>query len=175
MKTNVLLAAAVVASTLWLGSTRAYADEDLHTLYQDGRAAYYAGQLDVAREKLAKVLAANPSHTQTRAMMADIEAKIGKDNVMLRKSYEKIMIDKIEFADVELSEAVLAVRMKAKAATKDKVVPNIILKTPELGKKAVSLNLTNMPLSEVLSYLAQVAGVRITYDTSAVMFSNPAG
>lgn len=176
MKTNALLAALLVATTVWLGQSIARAaDEPLHVLYQDGRAAFYAGQFDVAREKLAKVLAVNPNHTQSRAMMAQIEEKLGKDNVMLRKSYEKIIIDKIEFADVELSEAILAVRMKAKAATQDKVIPNIILKTPEIGKKSVSLNLSNMPLSEVLNYLAQVAGVRISYDTSAVLFTSPAG
>lgn len=176
MKTNALLAALLVATTVWLGQSIARAaDEPLHVLYQDGRAAFYAGQFDVAREKLAKVLAVNPNHTQSRAMMAQIEEKLGKDNVMLRKSYEKIIIDKIEFADVELSEAILAVRMKAKAVTQDKVIPNIILKTPEIGKKTVSLNLSNMPLSEVLNYLAQVAGVRISYDTAAVLFTSPAG
>ncbi len=176
MKTNALLAALLVATTVWLGQSIARAaDEPLHVLYQDGRAAFYAGQFDIAREKLAKVLAVNPNHTQSRAMMAQIEEKLGKDNVMLRKSYEKIIIDKIEFADVELSEAILAVRMKVKAVTQDKVIPNIILKTPEIGKKTVSLNLSNMPLSEVLNYLAQVAGVRISYDTAAVLFTSPAG
>lgn len=175
MKTNALLAAFMVATTLWLGQSTAGADDAIHVLYQDGRAAFYAGQFDIAREKLAKVLAVNPNHTQSRAMMAQIEEKLGKDNVMLRKSYEKIMIDKIEFTDVELSEAILAVRMKAKAATQDKVVPNVILKNPEMGKKSVTLNLTNMPLSEVLSYLAQVAGARISYDTAAVLFTSPAG
>lgn len=174
MKTNVLMLAALTASLLLPGITSVTAEEPLHVLYQDGRAAFYAGQFEVAREKLAKVLAVNPNHTQSRAMMAQIEEKLGRDNVLLRKQYEKIIIDKIEFTDVELSEAILAVRMKAKAATQDKVVPNVILKNQDLGKKLVSLNLTGMPLSEVLSYLAQIAGARITYDKSAVLFASPA-
>lgn len=175
MKTHALLLAALVVSTAWLSPSPVFAEDDLHTLYQDGRAAFFANQFDIAREKLAKVLAVNPQHTQSRAMMAQIEQKLGADNVMLRKSYEKIIIDKIEFTDVELSEAIQAVRMKTKAATQDKVVPNVIVKSPEIGKKLVSINLNNMPLSEVLNYLAQLAGARITYDKSAVLFSNPAG
>jgi hypothetical protein len=55
------------------------------------------------------------------------------------------------------------------------VVPNIIIKSPEIAQKNVSLNLSKVPLTEVLNYLAEVTGARITYDTSAVLFSNRAG
>lgn len=146
--------------------------DDLHVIYEEGRAAFNAGEFQLAREKLAYVLTKNPTHLPTRAMMAQIERVMGVDNVMLRKSYEKIIIDKIEFADVELNEAIYAVRMKAKIATNDKVVPNLIVKSPELGKKIVSINLSQVPLSEVLQYLAQLAGGRLTYDKSAVMISS---
>ena len=146
--------------------------DDLHVIYEEGRAAFNAGEFQLAREKLAYVLTKNPTHLPTRAMMAQIERVLGVDNVMLRKSYEKIIIDKIEFVDVELNEAIYAVRMKAKIATNDKVVPNLIVKSPELGKKMVSINLTQVPLSEVLQYLAQLAGGRLTYDRSAVMISS---
>ena len=63
----------------------------------------------------------------------------------------------------------------AKKATNDKVTPNLIIKDPEVGKKVVSINLTQVPLSEVLNYLAKLAGAKLTYEKNAVMFCQPAG
>jgi hypothetical protein len=151
------------------------AGDDLHVTYEEGRAYFNAGQWDLAREKLALVAAKNPSHAPTRAMLAQIEQKLGVDNTMLRKSYSEVIIEKIEFSDAALDEAVEAVRILSKKATNGKIIPNIIMKDPEIGKKQVSLNLTKIPLSEVLSYLAKLAGAKLTYEKSAVMFASPAG
>ncbi len=150
------------------------AEDDLHTIYQDGRAAFFAGQFDLAREKLSVVLAKNPTHPETRAMMAQIELKLGSDNTLLRKSYEKIIIEKFEVNEAELNEALQALRILAGKASGGKVIPNIILKDQALGKKSVTLNLSKIPLSEALGYLAQLTGAKISYDKTAVMFSNPA-
>jgi len=175
MKTKLPRILAVVIAALLASPSLLRAEDSLHVLYQEGMAAFKAGQLELAREKLAPVLAANPSHLQTRSMMTQIEAKIGADNTALRKSYGKIIIDKVEFADVELDEALTAVRILTRKATGEKVTPNIIVKNPELGKKMVTLNLSKVPLSEVLNYLAQLAGGKLVYDKSSVIFSNPAG
>lgn len=174
MKRNLLSLLAGIVSALCLHTSAVFA-EDLHVVYQEGRAAFFAGQYDLAREKLSQVIAANPSHMETRAMIAQIDQKLGSENTALRKSYEKIIIDKIEFTEVALSEAIEAVRIKAKQATGEKVIPNIILKDPEIGKKLVSINLSKVPLSEVLNYLSQLAGAKLKYDKTAVIFSNLAG
>ncbi len=175
MKRNILSLFAGLLSILCLNITTVLAGDDLHVVYQEGRAAFFAGQFDLAREKLSQVLVANPTHMETRAMIAQIDQKLGSENTVLRKSYEKIIIDKIEFTDVALAEAIEAVRIKSKQATGEKVIPNIILKDPELGKKVISINLSKVPLSEVLNYLGQLTGARIKYDKTAVIFSNLGG
>ena len=172
MKTKLL--SAFAAFVFVLGLSPFAKAQDLHVTYEEGRAAYNAGQLELAREKLNIVAAKNPSHIPTQAMLAQIQQKLGVDNTQLRKSYEQIILPKIEFTDVELSEAIQAVRMLTKKATNEKTVPNIILKTPDLGNKLVSINLNNVPLSEVLNYLAQLSGAKLTYDKTAVMFAGPA-
>lgn len=170
MKTMILLLLAAVLAA----PTSVRAEDDLHVVYEEGRAAFHAGQFELAREKLAYVLSKSPGHLPTQAMMAQIVQKIGADNTMLRKSYEKVIIDKIEFTDVALDEALQAVRVLARRASNDKVSPNIIVKSPEIGRKPVSISLTQVPLSEVLNYLAQLTGARLSYDKAAVMFTNRA-
>ena len=174
MKNTILhLAGLVLLLNLGISSVRA--EDDLHSIYQEGRAFFYAGQFDLAREKLSIVLAKNPNHQQTRAMMAQIEQQLGADNTQLRKSYDKVIIDKFEVNDAELNEALQALRVLAGKASGGKVIPNIILKDHALGRKTVTLTLANIPLSEALNYLAQRTGAKLSYDKMAVMFSNPAG
>ena len=172
MKTHPLLLAGASA-ILWLCAPVARAEDDLHVLYQEGRAAFFSGQFEIAREKLALVLAKSPGHPQTRAMMAQIEQKIGADNTLLRKSYEKIVIEKFEVSDAELSEALQALKILAKNASGGKIIPNVIVRDAEIGKKPITLNLSKIPLSEALRYLADLSGAHLSYDKTAVIFSKP--
>ncbi len=54
MKTSLLFIAS--AAFLLAPCFTLRAEDDLHVLYQEGRAAFFAGQFDLAREKLSKVL-----------------------------------------------------------------------------------------------------------------------
>jgi tetratricopeptide (TPR) repeat protein len=169
MKTKLLVVSVVLMGLI---APAARAADDLHVIYEEGRAYFNAGQWDLAREKLLQVAAKNPAHVPTRAMLAQIQMKLGADNTALRKTYQGVIIEKIEFSDAALEEAVEAVRILSKRASAGKIVPNIIIKDPELGKKQVSLNLSSMPLSEVLNYLAKLAGAKLIYDKNAVMFAS---
>ncbi len=152
-------------------NTPAAAADDLKTSYQQGRALFYAGQLEAAREKLAPVLAKNPNHLETQAMMAQIKQQLGEGENTLKSSYQKVVLEKVEFSNVELSEALQAVRFLSRKATNEKISANVIVANPELAKKPVSINLTQVPLSEVINYLAQMAGAKVTYDKVAVVLS----
>ncbi len=173
MKTLLLLLAGAVLTLA--PAPRLRAEDSLQVIYEEGRTAFYSGQYELAREKLSKVLEKNPSHPQTLAMMATIKQKIGEDNTALRHSYEKVILPKFEVTEVTLDESLQALRILARNASKGAVVPNIIIKNPDLGKKQVSLSLTSVPLSEAINYLAQLAGAKLTYEKSGVMFSSPTG
>lgn len=160
-------------SILGISPASLLAQDDIHVLFQDGRAAYNAGQYEIAREKLALVLLKNPEHPQTRAMMAQIELKVGTDNALLRKSYDKVILDKFEVVDVELAESIQALKILSKNASDGKITPNVIVSDPDLAKKRVSLSLEKIPLSEALRYLAKLTGAQLSYDKNAVIYSKP--
>lgn len=170
MKTTILLCAAALLAAFAPTTVRAV--DDIHVTYEEGRAAFLAGQFDLAREKLAYVAAKAPDHLPTRAMLAQIEAQLGPDNTMLRKSYEKVILDRVEFADVTVDEALQAVRMLAMKASQNKVAPNVIVKSPGIGKKTISLNLAQVPLTEVLNYIAQLSESKVIYDKTAVVITS---
>jgi hypothetical protein len=170
MKTTILLVVAAVLTAFAPASVRAA--DDVYVAYEEGRAAFNIGQFEIAREKLNYVLSKAPDHLPTRAMLAQIEAKLGPNNTTLRKSYEKVVLEKVEFVDVSVEEALQALRTLSLRASQNKVSPNVIVKSPDVAKRTISLNLTQVPLTEVLNYVAQLSGSKVVYDKNAVVITN---
>lgn len=146
------------------------AADDLNTLFQLGKAAYYRGDFEQAQLLLNQVAAKQPNHFETKALLAQIRTQM-KPEGSLRKSYQSVTLQKIEFTDVSLEEAVEGLRALSKAATEGKVVPNIIIKDSSLSAKKLSLNLRNLPLTDAIQYLADLSGAKTVYDKHAVIFT----
>ena len=144
---------------------------DLETVYQQGRAAYYAGNVEQAKKLLNQVLAANPNHLPTRAMLADIAANAKTGEPSLRTQYAGVTIPKFEVNEVTLGESLQALAMMAKNHSGGKVTPNFIVKSPDLNKTNLTLSLSNAPLDEVVRYLGEMAKAKVTWDKHAVVFS----
>ncbi len=178
MKTHVLgmkvsmTAAASMLAAFWMAALpAAVSAEDLNAVYQQGRAAFYRGEFAKAQELLSRVAAANPRHTDTNNMLGYIKAHHQVKDVTLQKQYESLILPKVEFGDVTLREAMEGLRALAKNASNGKVVPNVIIRSEEAAEKKLSLNLSNIPLSEAINYVTQLTNTKATYDKHAVTIS----
>ena len=152
----------------------AFAADDVNQLFQMGRSAYYKGDIETAYQLLVQVEARNPKHFETKALLAQIRSQKKAGIVSVKKSYEGVLLAKIEFSEVTLEEAVEGLRALSKTATDGKVIPNIIIKDPTLASKTLSLNLRNLPLTDAIQYLADLVGAKTVYDKHAVMFTSAA-
>lgn len=160
------LMAACVGSSL--------AADDVNQMFQMGRAAFYKGDMDTAYQLLTLVEARNPKHFETKALLAQIRTQKKPGAVSVKKSYEAVILPKIEFTEVTLEEAVEGLRGLSKAASDGKVVPNIIIKDPALAAKTLTLNISNLPLTDAIQYVADLVGAKTLYDKNAVIFSSAA-
>lgn len=170
-KVSVSAAALVAAFVLTAAPVQA---EDLNAVYQQGRAAFYQGDMETAQQLLSRVAAANPKHTETANMLAYIRANHKAADNTLKNQYAAVILPKVEMSDVTVAEAVEGLRALSKNASGGKVMPNVIIKGEELGQKKLSLSLANIPLSEALNYVTQLSGSKATYDKHAVILSNTA-
>jgi hypothetical protein len=170
----VRMALALVAGAS-LGAAPLRAADDIENLFKMGRAAYYKGDLEQAHQLLSMVEAQNPRHQETRILLADVRMKLRATGTSLKKKYQGVMISKIEFADVTLQEALEGLRALSKNASGGQVVPNFIVTDTKVAGNKVSLNLTDVPLTTAIDYVARVAGARASYDQHAVMFTSAAG
>jgi hypothetical protein len=148
--------------------------EDLNAVYQQGRAAYYKGEMETAYKLLSRVAAANPKHVETANMLAYIRANHQPADNSLKNQYAAVMLPKVEMADVTLTEAIEGLRALSKNASAGKVMPNVIVKGEELAQRKLSLSLSNVPLTEALNYVTQLVSARATYDKHAVILTSQA-
>lgn len=170
-KVSVSAAAFVAAFVLTTAPVQA---EDLNAVYQQGRAAFYKGDMETAQQLLSRAAAANPKHTETANMLAYIRANHkGVDNT-LKNQYAAVVLPKVDMSDVTLTEAIEGLRALSKNASGGKVTPNVIIKGAELGQKKLSLSVANIPLSEALNYVTQLVEAKATYEKHAVILSSSA-
>lgn len=164
---------AVIAVSLALGMAphMASASDDLTALFQQGRAAYYKGDLELAKALLTQVQARDPQHFETRALLAQINASLANNaGSSLKKKYGSVVIPKLELADVTLTEALQALSILSKNASQEKVVPNFIVKDQTARDAPISLSLSSIPLPEAINYLANLSNTRAQYEDHAVVF-----
>ena len=146
---------------------------DLQKVFEQGRAAFYRGDYDLASRLLNQVAAANPRHEATRIMLATIATQ-PKLETNLKATYAGVQIPKIELNGVTLDESLQALKVMAGNASGGKVTPNFIIKSPDLNKTLLTLSLANTPLDEVVRYIAEMAKAKVTWDKHAVVFAGAA-
>lgn len=170
---KVLFCAAAFATALMTASPSLKA-EDLNATFQQGRAAFYRGDFATAKQLLTRVAAVNPKHEETANMLAYIRVNYKEVDTTLQKQYATVILPKVEFSDVTLTEAMDGLRALAKNASNGKVVPNVIIRGEEVAQRKLSLSLANIPLTEALNYATQMANAKATYDKHAVIVSGAA-
>lgn len=164
----------VTTALFVLGQMSVCRAEDLNAVYQQGRAAFYKGDMDTAQQLLSRVAAANPKHAETANMLAYIRANHQPKDNTLKNQYDAVMLPKVEMADVTLTEAIEGLRVLSKNASGGKVMPNVIVKGEDLAQHKLSLSLSNVPLTEALNYVTQLVGAKATYDKHAVILTSQA-
>lgn len=160
-----------VIATMAACAGSALAADDVNQIFQMGRAAYYKGDMETAYQLLKQVEARNPQHFETKALLAQIRSQMKPNTGSLKRTYEAVILPKVEFSEVTVEEAVEGLRALSKNASGGKVMPNIIIKDPAVASKSLSLNLRNVPLTEAIQYVASIGGAKVTYDKHAVMFT----
>jgi len=150
------------------------AGDDINKLYQQGREAFHKGDFETANTLLTQVAAAAPNHTDTQNMLRFIRANQKVNASTLKKDYGAVVLPKVEMQDVTLSEALEGLRLLTKNASGGKVTPNVIIKGTGLSDKRVTFSLANIPVTEVIDYLAQLTGSKASYDKHAVVLGEVA-
>jgi len=141
-------------------------------LYNRGVLAMNRGDVVNAEKDLRAVLQAQPQHPHARYALNQLLLNRSKFAARDRENKMKqTIIAKVEYSDASVAECMESLTIQVKAATEQKFSPNFILKDPmgRLKDKTITLQLANIPASQVLQYIATTAQCKIVYEEHAIV------
>ena len=147
--------------------------------FPEGQRAYAAGDLEGAKAKFSLVIGLEPQHQQARnylKMIAAAETKSGRSGV-LEKQLSALIIPKVEFREATFGTALNYLRTLAEKESEGKVKVSFVVQMPAafVETQTVTLNVTNIPFTEVLRYLGDLAGVQFVIERYAIIVKERTG
>jgi hypothetical protein len=157
-----------------LAGTFSLPAETVQQTYARGVRAYSGGNTETARKLFEEVLAADPGNKGAAAFIRNIDAA-KPAQVDLRKQMEAVIVPKIDFHDASLTTVLDYLPKVVAEQSKGRATLNIVRLFPsDYGaSKTITLQLSNAPMSSVLDYIAQLAGVKMEFQAHAVVVSLP--
>ncbi|HEY8901551.1 MAG TPA: hypothetical protein VIM61_14150 [Chthoniobacterales bacterium] len=148
--------------------------ESVQQVYARGVRAYSGGNLEQAQKLFREVLAADPGNQPAALYLQRIAAEKPK-NVDLRKQMEGVIVPKIDFRDTSLTTVLDFLPKVVAEQTGGHATLNIVrMFSSDYGReKLITLQLSGVPVTSVLDYVAQLANVKVAYQAHAVVISAP--
>lgn len=137
-------------------------------LQLDAVRAYSAGDYTTAKSLFESLLAENPRNAAAQSYLKMIAAK-QREGTSLEATLKKVVIPKVDLHDATVQESVAFVAQHVKDLTKGKQIVNVVwLVPPADTNNTVTLSLENVPATEVLQYIADIAKLKLEYDPMAL-------
>ena len=173
---KIIIASLLIASAI---SLRAQDSKPISTtqghpqaLYERALVAMNRGDVAAAEKDFRAVLQAQPDHPHARYGLNKLLLHREKYAALYRENMMKqTKIAKVEYSDATVAECLQSLTELVKAATAEKFTPNFIIKDPagKLKSGNITMNLSNIPASQVLQYIASSAQCKITYEEHAII------
>ena len=165
----VILTACIAFASVALGG------QELSDLLTEAQRAYLRGEIAVAKEKFELVRKLDPQNriavSSLRRIAADeakATAELGPGNAT-KVALAKLIMPKIDLREASLAEALEFLRQKGNQLDDGKTAINFVVQLDDATKATkVTLSLSNVPFSEVLRYIGDLAQVEFVYDRFAI-------
>jgi len=135
---------------------------------REAQQAYAAGDLDTARQKFQLVIAEEPRNVVARnylKMIAAADAR-GGGSKKLERQLQSLEIPAVDFRDATLDSALEFLRQQAEKV--GNIRTTFVVQPGVDASRPVTLKLTNVPFTEVLRYIGQLANARFEIESYAI-------
>jgi hypothetical protein len=173
---NLLQKSLLVAVSLGIASSAWAAD--LQKLLTEGQTAFMRGDLVTAKRNFVIANKMDPKNPTVIGFLKQIAAAEAKNpsGASSEHEYRDIVIPQIQFKEATFASAVDFMKKKVSDLTGGKKSINIVNKLPaEAQNTPITLNLTNIPFTEALRYIAELVGAKVEYQKYAVVLAPAVG
>ena len=163
-----LIMAAVLFFTPAGYAQQATAQEALTEAQRD----YLKGDLDAAKERFGYVLQLDPTNLTAQnylRMIETAEKSSGKNNP-LEKALNALVISHVELKEATFDTALQYLKQTAEKVGDGKTKVNFVVQVPAdvVARTKVTLNLSDVPFTEVLHYLSELTGFKFKIEKYAI-------
>jgi hypothetical protein len=172
---NLLQKSLLVAVSLGVASSAWAAD--IQKLLTEGQTAFMRGDVPTAKRNFEMANKLDPKNPTVIGFLKQIAAAEAKNPALASTEieYRGIIIPQLQFKEATLNSAIEFMKKKVSDLTGGKKSINIVNKLgPEAQNTPITLNLTNIPFTEALRYIAELVGAKVEYQKYAVVLA-PAG
>jgi hypothetical protein len=152
---------------------------EVTALSAEGQAAFQRGDIQKAKEAFDMAYSLDTRNTVVVGYLRRIKEaeKTMPRSVDREKQYAAVIIPKLEFRDATLGSALDFVKRTVDKQTGGKQPISIVVQMPteQINTLTVTLNLTNIPVTEALRYIADLVNANVIYEKYAVVIRPRAG
>ncbi len=168
------LFALFIAMVFVAGTPAQAQQQSVQQVYDQAVKDFDAQNFEAAKAGFQKVLRSRPGYVYARNYLAKTEIALKNpppSTDTLEKKLAAIVVPKFTFEDATLGDILRYLTQKSDELSGGKVVANFIYKGPAADRenKALTLNLANLPMTEVIRYVGLQTGTRFTYEKYAVV------
>lgn len=157
---------------LALACTGAALAEDMQKILTEAQIAFQKGDMVTAKRNFELVNRMDPRNPTAIGYLKTIAAQAKTDSaaVAVEKSLATLIIPEIQFKEATFGSALEFVRKKCTEVSGGKQTVNFVVQ-PGIDQEAttVTLALRNIPLTEALRYMGELANVSFEYQKYAVV------
>jgi hypothetical protein len=149
---------------------------DPQVLLSEGQQALLRGDTTTAKTKFTQVNRMDPKNPVAIGFLKQIAVQEANapGSPQTERELTALIVPQVQFKEASLSSALDFLKKKASDLTGGKKAVNIVLAPGVDPETKITLNLANIPMTEVLKYIGEMAGAKVEYQKFAVML-RPAG
>lgn len=149
------------------------AAEEVKQFLADGQAAFSKGDYAAAKGAFETVYQLDPRNLTAITFLQKIKVleKSAPKPMSQERQLAAVIVPKVQLKDATIGAVFDYLKSTAAKLTEGKVVVNFVLKLPEDAEKttAITLNMTEVPFTEVVKYVAELANLNVQYQQYAVL------
>jgi hypothetical protein len=156
-------------------ATGAFAQE-VSEILTEAQRAYLRNDTAVAKEKFELVRKLEPNNRIAVSYLRLIAAAEAKENAIkgpgnaTETALKALIMPKVQFTESSLAESLEYLRQKGNQISGEKTPINFVMQIDDPTKaRKITLSLSNVPFTEALRYIGDLAGVQFVYDRFAIV------
>jgi hypothetical protein len=168
----------LIAVALMFFAQGLFAQNTVSQALAEAQRAYYGGNLELAKVKFMQVLQTDPQNPTALHFLTTIrtqESATGSAGAQAGKQFKTLVLPKVEMRDVSLADALDRLKQLVAKQSDGKLAANFVAKLPpETIDQKITLSLVNVPFTEALKYLGELADVQFSFEKYAIVVKKKA-